>query len=447
MNQLRQIPELVALRTGQAIVRIPPEIDVPLTARIRRLVDSAGFRRLGNISQLGLVRLVYPGATHTRFEHSLGAYRNALLFLDRLAEDPRFVERVDRSSAEKFLVAALLHDIGHWPFCHPIEDLALPGAPSHEASARDVLVDTPIDDALQADWGLSGADVADLLLGQGADPARAILSSLLSGPIDVDKMDYLVRDSLHAGVPYGRHFDSQRLIQSLCLSADGAQLAITEKGRTAAEMMVFARYVMFSEVYWHHAVRSATAMLQRAVFALTPKVEIDDLIGRTDGSVIEVLRSAARANGGAAALVEGLFGPTRQLYKRIGQYSLYEHREVYECLARRPYPWLVNFAGRLAERVSAAAGVPVSPSELLVDAPPAALEVQFEMDVYFPKADRYRTLGEISPVVRTLAKEQFDDYVKRVRLFAHPKVADALRGVANFEQLVADAAQRHCEDN
>ena len=81
-------------------------------------------------------------------------------------------------------------------------------------------------------------------------------------------MDYLARDSLHAGVPYGRNFDQSRLIGSLCLNEAGDGLAITDKGKTAAEMMVFARYVMFSEVYWHHAVRSATAMLQRAFYLL-----------------------------------------------------------------------------------------------------------------------------------------------------------------------------------
>jgi HD superfamily phosphohydrolase len=82
-----------------------------------------------------------------------------------------------------------------------------------------------------------------------------LLRSILSGPIDIDKMDYLERDSLHAGVPYGRHFDKQRLIQSLVLNAAGDGLALTHKGKTAAELMVFARYVMFSEVYWHRRAR------------------------------------------------------------------------------------------------------------------------------------------------------------------------------------------------
>ena len=91
---------------------------------------------------------------------------------------------------------------------------------------------------------------------------------MLSGPIDIDKMDYLGRDSLHAGVPYGRHFDQGRLIGSLCLNAPAMGWRLRDKGKTAAEMMVFGRYVMFSEVYWHHGVRSATAMLQRAFYLI-----------------------------------------------------------------------------------------------------------------------------------------------------------------------------------
>ena len=91
---------------------------------------------------------------------------------------------------------------------------------------------------LAADWDIHARDVARLLAGESQDPAQQILASMLSGPIDIDKMDYLPRDSLHAGVPYGRNFDAQRLIGSLCLNAQSTALAIGEKGKTAAEMMV-----------------------------------------------------------------------------------------------------------------------------------------------------------------------------------------------------------------
>ena len=133
---------------------------------------------------------------------------------------------------------------------------------------------------------------------------------MLSGPIDIDKMDYLFRDSLHAGVPYGRHFDQPRLIGSLCLNASGDGLAISEKGKTAAELLVFARYVMFSEVYWHHGVRSATAMLQRAFDLLRDQVCLESLFGMVEGPMIAEMRRVA-GGGPASDLLDGIFGPAR----------------------------------------------------------------------------------------------------------------------------------------
>src|SRR5690606_2564346 len=117
-------------------------------------------------------------------------------------------------------------------------------------------------------------------------------ASMLSGPIDVDKIDYLARDSHHAGVPYGKHFDASRLISSLCLNQAGTAVAVTDKGRTAAELMVFARYVMFSEVYWHHTVRAATAMLQRAVTMQSQTIDWHVLYGATDLEMPNLLRKA-----------------------------------------------------------------------------------------------------------------------------------------------------------
>jgi hypothetical protein len=450
MCSLLAIPEVVALDTRRGLVRIPPEVDVPLTPRVRQLIDTADFRRLARVSQLGLVSLVYPAAIHTRFEHCLGVYRLALLYLQQLAHDERFAKTIRTEDAELFCVSALLHDLGHWPFCHPIEDIHLPSVPSHEMFANSFLLEGEIADVLRHDWSVNPRDVVALLSEKPRDTTSRILSSMLSGPIDIDKMDYLYRDSLHAGVPYGRHFDQQRLLGSLCLNEAGDGLAITVKGKTAAELMVFARYVMFSEVYWHHGVRSATAMLQRAFYLLHGMLDLDALFRMTEAEAIEELRrvaggtgiaSGTRAvggNGGTAAgeLLDGLFGPTRRLYKRLAQYSFLEHREFYERLARRPYPWLAACAERFAAILSTSLGRVVAPHEVLFDAPPVTREVQFDVDIHFPKENCYRPLGEVSPVIRTLATEQFDDYVKRVRIFAHPRVAADLRALSNLPELL-----------
>lgn len=438
MSAIRDIPEIAGLDSSRGLIRIPPETDVPLTPRVRQLIDTSEFRRLARVSQLGLVSLVYPSANHSRFEHSLGVYRLALLYLRRLSHDERFSAAIRPEDAEVFIVSALLHDLGHWPFCHPIEDIRLDSIPSHELFANSFLLEGEVADVLRQDWSINPRDVVNLLSEQPRDQRGRILTSMLSGPIDIDKMDYLARDSIHCGVPYGRNFDQGRLIGSLCLNEAGDGLAVTDKGKTAAELVVFARYVMFSEVYWHHAVRSATAMLQRAFYLLHESLDLDTLFRLNEPEFIETLHRAA-PRGAAHELLRGLVGPTRQLYKRVAQYSIFEERDLYQRLARRPYPWLVRCAENFATLISTNLMRVVAPHEVLFDAPPPEREVEFDVDVYFPKQRVYRPLGEVSPVVRTLAREQFDDYVKRVRLFAHPRIANSLRELDSLAQLLGEA--------
>ncbi len=441
MSLLREIPEVAALDSRRSIIRIPPETDVPLTPRVRALIDSSDFRRLAKISQLGLVSLVYPAALHTRFEHCLGVYRLALLYLKQLSHDDRFAKSVAPEQAETFIVAALLHDLGHWPFCHPIEDIRLPSVPHHELYANSFLLEGEIADILRHDWGVAPRDVTALLSEKPRDVGSKILASMLSGPIDIDKMDYLERDSLHAGVPYGRHFDQQRLLGSLCLNAAGDGLAISDKGKTAAELMVFARYVMFSEVYWHHSVRAATAMLQRAFYLLHGALDMEQLFRMSEQEMIAEMIHVG-STGPACELLDGLFGPTRKIYKRLAQYSFFEQREVYQRLARRPYPWLTACAEQFAAVVSASLGRVVAPHEILFDAPPMTREVEFNIEIFYQKENVFRSLAEVSPVTCALANQQFDDYVKRVRIFAHPRIAKDLLRLDNLQELLEEAISK-----
>ncbi|MGY8767099.1 MAG: HD domain-containing protein, partial [Pirellulales bacterium] len=397
MTNLLEIPELQGLHSRKSVVRIPDQIDIPLTDRVRNIIDAPEFRRLARISQLGLVSMVYPAAHHSRMEHSLGVYRTTLLFLEQLSYDPRFAKIISTEDAELLIAASLLHDLGHWPFCHPIEDLRLPEVPEHELFANSFLLEGEVADCLRDDWGINPRDVVSLLSEKARSTKKRILQSILSGPIDVDKMDYLQRDSLHAGVPYGRNFDQQRLIGSLCLNEAGTGLALSDKGRTAAEMMVFARYVMFSEVYWHHTVRAATAMLQRAFFMLYQQLDLDSLFRMTEQPMIDAMLLAA-GKGPASDLLNGLFGPSRRIYKQLLEYSFSQHAEVYDMISRRPYPWLVQLAEEFANRLSKVLVRRVAPHEILIDAPPVKLEVQFNIEIYDSKRDDYRKLGDASPM-------------------------------------------------
>ena len=435
MSDLKSIPEIASLDAARDVIRIPPQMDVPVTPRVRQLIDTTEFQRLARIRQLGLVSLVYPAAHHTRFEHSLGVYRTALQFVRQLQHDPRFVEAIEVHDVEVFLVAALLHDLGHWPYCHPIEDLALPGVPEHEMFANSFLLEGEIAETLGDSWKIHPREVVELLSAKPRNRAGRILKSMLSGPVDIDKMDYLFRDSLHAGVPYGQHFDRNRLIGSLCLNRTGDRLAIIHKGRTAAELMVFARYVMFSEVYWHHAVRAATAMWQRAFFLLYEQVDLDELFRLDEVAIIEKLRNVA-TGGPATELLDGIFGATRDLYKRLGEFHVLQSPSIHQRLARRPYPELVQCSEQVAVKLSQQVGTRIAPHEILIDAPPVSLEVEFDLEVYSAKEDTYHMLADVSPVVQTLAKRQFDDYVKRVRVFVHPRLRETLNDVPNIDELL-----------
>ena len=457
------LPEVDALCTRGSLVRIPNGQDVPISDRVRRLIDTAAMRRLASISQLGMVSLVYPGATHARFEHSLGVYHNALQLLARFSADDKFRSLVDPVAAEAFVLAALLHDVAHWPFCHPIEDMQLEGFRGHEERVDDWLRSSEIADCLCQDWASPREAVLAVLhparrLAEH-DPTRvtastspagpptglgcetiSLLHSCLSGPIDVDKLDYLQRDSLHAGVPYGCNFDAGRLISSMCIHPQTPRLAVGEKGRTAAEMMVFARYIMFSEVYWHHTVRAATAMLQRAVFQLRHQFDLESSLRLVDADWIARIRDAAVGTE-SEVLLDGLFGSRRVLYKRVAQYSVSESPEIHRRLARRPYWWLVACGERLVERISSRFRGSLSPTDVLIDAPPVKLEVDINIDVVGPDG-HVRALGDVSPVASALAREQFDDQVKRVRVFVHPGLREpfltAVEGVEGLTRTLVD---------
>ena len=433
------IPELTNLEAGRGIVRIPVEQDVPFTPRVRALVDTPDFQRLRHITQLGLVSRVYPGATHSRFEHALGVFHNSLRYVWQLGRDERFCDIVDRHTAEVLLVAALLHDLGHWPYCHPIEDMKLPGLPPHEAFAAEFLADgSPLAVVLERDWQIAPDEVLDVLVASTDTPPLRLVRSILSGPIDIDKMDYLGRDSLHCGVPYGRHFDRNRLMNSLVTNEAGDGLAITAKGRTAAELMVFARYVMFSEVYWHHAVRSATSMFARAFYHLHENLDLETLFRLSETETIEVLRRRA-GDGPCAGLLEGVFGTQRALYKRVAEFSFYEAPDLYGRLARKRFEWLVELSEQLAVEINRGGGPAAEPTDVLIDAPPPHREVGFDVEIYSPKTQSYRQLRDASPVIDALARTQFDDYVKRVRIFVHPRLGEQLDGSDVFSDYLERA--------
>lgn len=434
-----EIPELAVHGVSTAVIRIPVEQDIPFTPRVRAIVDTAEFQRLRQITQLALASRVYPGAVHSRFEHALGVYHNALQYLWQLGRDERFAAIVSQHDAEVLIVAALLHDIGHWPFCHPIEDLALDNMPPHESFAAEFLgPDNQLTQVIRRDWGIEPQEIQEVLTARSTDSGLQLRQSILSGPIDIDKMDYLIRDSQHCGVPYGQNFDRARLIGSLVPNQAGDGLAITSKGKTAAEMMVFARYVMFSEVYWHHTVRAATTMFARAFFEVHTNLELTNLFRLTEPEMIRTLCDATKDQP-AESLTTGLFGASRKLHKRLREYSVFQNTDIYRELRQMPYHKIVESSNRLAKLLSQKCGVSVSPVDVLIDAPPVHREVEFKVDILDSQEQVYRPLKEISPIVASMSNTAFDDCVKRVRICVAERLLDSMPQAEIVDELVKEA--------
>lgn len=445
LHPYASIPEIAGNDRTIGVIRVPVEQDIPFTDRVRAIVDTSEFQRLRQITQLALASRVYPGAIHSRFEHALGVYNNAICYLRQLGLDPRFASTVNSHDAEVLIAAALLHDVGHWPFCHPIEDLALPDVPEHEDFARQFLgADSELAEVLRQQWNIEPEEIIQVLVGKPTEAALSLRQSILSGPIDIDKMDYLNRDSQHCGVPYGRNFDRNRLIGSLIVNEAGDGLALTTKGKTAAEMMVFARYVMFSEVYWHHAVRAATTMFTRTFYELHTKLNLNELFQQNEPDMIATLRNVAEGTS-VENLCEGLFGPKRSIHKRLCEYSLNHRPDLYRSLRQMSYPDLVQCSNRLAAQFRSRFGWELTDSEVLIDAPPLHREVEFKVDIYDPAIQSYSPLNQISPIVASMSKTGFDDCVKRVRVCVSKNLKANFDSPALVDDMLAALVDDHSQ--
>ena len=240
----------------------------------REIINSPAFQRLRRIRQLAWTDYVYPGAMHTRFEHSIGVMHVAGRLFDRLTSDIRSREilrsefQVSDADVDRFRqyvrLAALCHDLGHGPFSHAAEDL-FPrksdgkGRIPHETFSFEIIKSeiAPIvkSHATSNELGLNTDGVASFIDGVPTDGITALFKDLVSGTLDADRMDYLLRDAYHCGVRYGQ-YDLERIINTIgvCEDFDEAgefRIGINDDGIHAAEGLVIARFMMFTQVYMH----------------------------------------------------------------------------------------------------------------------------------------------------------------------------------------------------
>jgi len=374
------------------------------------LLDTPAVQRLRHIKQLSTIRLVYPSANHTRFEHSLGVYHLADRALEYLG--------VTGARADTVRAAALLHDIGHGPYGHQTEGIIQRHLGRHHDDVAHLLVDGDIGAVLR-EHGLDPERVAATVRGDGK------LGQLVAGELDVDRMDYLVRDAHHTGVPYGT-IDYGRLLRALAFRGD--DLVLAEGNVATAESLLVGRALMNATVYRHHVSRIAGAMLDRAGERLLDAAALDpEAFARmTDAELLGALRERDATADAARRITD------RDLYKRA---VWAERGDVPDGVVDADYAAVREFEREIADT----AGVPER--EVVVDNPgrPSMPESSVRVVV----GDDVRPLHEQSPLVQGLQESQrvqwrFGVYAPDERV---PEVAAAAERVLGLDA-VGDTSEQ-----
>jgi HD superfamily phosphohydrolase len=413
------------------VIRDPLWDNITLDPGAIGLLDTPALQRLRYVRQLGHAFLVYPGATHSRFEHALGAFhltQRALAALEARGE----LELVKPHDRRAVVLAALLHDIGHYPFSHALEEA---GFPSHEGQGAARLAESELRQALEREGGPGlPAEIGALIRGRSESPVQG----LISGTLDLDKIDYLCRDSRMCGVPYGT-VDVDRLLASLTVvdggdGGAGREIGVQEKGASALESLLFAKYQMYRNVYWHHAVRSATCMFKRAARTAVRRgtVTAEQIAELTDDAFMQLL--VAQDPTPLSASVR-----TRRLHKRALDLPASE-------VTADPEPWISDdpdLAERVEDALAAEAGL--AAGELLLDFPSRSDMLAVDLPLRLRDGSVERLTGEGRAGHLGLPRIAAELYrsARRLRVFVARPPAASLDGVAALlEMTAAEVAAR-----
>ena len=424
---------------------------IPLGPREEKLIGTAPFLRLQKIKQLSFVYRIWPGATHTRYEHSLGCYNLAVRASRSLLEhgDAGGLDGIAISSVQTLVVAALLHDIGHYPFSHTLEELGYPIV-SHEKVGRSIIENSEIATILERDYQLSPERVADFI-----DPPKTkalpaddeLLSSLLSGALDVDKLDYLPRDARACNVPYGG-VDVARLLGALRVypNVNGRQrIVVTHKGISPLHSLLHARQEMFDNIYWHHTSRALQMMLKRAVqeALLCGALRAEQLIGLDDASLLTLLADE-RMPASSRVLAEDL--ELRRPYKGVLEIShpagrLFKRLEAlfWDPNRRRHIEQL------LATELASALEMEIADYEVLLDIPRPE---KWEMDVWVTFAHPPVGLSPLVTWVQATGLQpddlaRYEQHQRRIRVVVNERLRAQL--LAQRDDLLLPTLERLVE--
>jgi HD superfamily phosphohydrolase len=427
-----------------------PREKVYLSDRAYSLVEHPVFQRLHNLNQLNFVYMLYPGARHTRFLHSLATYEIAKRYIEGLLGDSYFKYLMNREDFETFLVAALLHDIGQYPLAHAIEDLSDAGVKSDFEMCEHFLNYSADGLPMMAD--LLGKDkwmdVDRLVNLLSRKPLKSevdfLLRSMLDGALDVDKVSYLLYDSYFTGARYGLGIDLDGFLSSLVAvppqsNNEHSQLGIKSDGVVAAEGVISARYSMFSRVYWHHFNRAIMAMLKyvTARLFIPGKLSFDDYINDTlmssDIDAVRYLHQkiTGTPSGRNCDLLLGLLDGSRRVHRRLLTFSARGVTgKLYRHLVKQDLEKLENLRREVLAIIQKQCGEDLEDFDVLFDVPKSEktadnLEDLFVREPEGPSGGKYRKLSTVSGVAKALCDE-FDNHTKKCRVLISARLGEKL---------------------
>ena len=380
-----------------------------LTPALAALAESPPFMRLNRIMQLGPALRVYPGATHTRASHSIGVYHLARRLLTHLAG-----EGADKwltpEGVKSFLCAALLHDLGHFPFTHSLKELPLH---DHEVLTGDLIKSEPVKSLVSAAGGdpyLAAAIVdtsADFSGSEGSEEELHFYRKLLSGALDPDKLDYLSRDGRYCGVPYGAQ-DVDFILSRLHPHPERG-VDIDSKGILGVESLLFSKYLMYRAVYWHRAVRCATAMVKKAILAglKTGVITGEELYNLDDQGLFSLIAQRAHP---LFSLVDAV--RNGRLFAAAAEIPFDEkaHGKLLS-ISERP-----RMEEGLAAELSPLLGKSLGKDELIIDLPEP---ISFDSGLFVIDENCFFSDG--SSVFRNNLPDAFVKALRIIRVFVHPR--------------------------
>lgn len=385
-------------------IRDPLWKDIHLSHQLKRIFGVPCVQKLGRIKQLGPTFHLYPGAVHTRLDHSLGVYYvSSQILVGLLKQEKRSKTETPftEEGMQTFLCASLLHDIGHFPYAHSLKELPLK---SHEEIAGDLVEGDDLLRRAIIDAGLSPARVAAIIDEKrpSQDKEIKLYRSLLSGTLDPDKLDYLNRDAFFCGVPYGMQ-DVSYITDKLVVAEE--KIALLEQALGSVEHLLFSKYLMYRNVYWHKTTRSATAMIKKAV-------------------LLSLNNQSLKA--------EQLYTLDDEQFSHLGQkhsplFSMVRDNQLYPCRYEKPFEQdspeesrlldlrtRTSFEEMLADRL----GVPSH--HLIIDIPEP---ISFESDI--PILTEEGSLSSFSLLDQIFSHDigrVFTKSLRKFRIFTHPSI-------------------------